>query len=210
MKNVLIIKSSVLDKGSHSSDLADYFAERIMVENSTLKVSHLDVNQAELPQLDAAMVAAMFAAEPTEQQYATKKISENLIEQLFTTDTLLIATPMYNFAIPSKLKNYIDLVARPGKTFSYQENGPVGHLGHLNVIVVMASGGDYTQAPLNQMDQITPYLTTLFNFLGVKSIRFVYAPGMAMQEAEQHKEKAREALAELAGNSGAEESLSHE
>lgn len=33
---------------------------------------------------------------------------------------------MYNFNIPTQLKNYFDLVARAGVTFRYTENGPEG------------------------------------------------------------------------------------
>ncbi|MDI5817550.1 NAD(P)H-dependent oxidoreductase, partial [Salmonella enterica subsp. enterica serovar Cerro] len=34
--------------------------------------------------------------------------------------------PMYNFNIPTQLKNYFDLIARAGITFRYTEKGPEG------------------------------------------------------------------------------------
>jgi FMN-dependent NADH-azoreductase len=41
-------------------------------------------------------------------------------------DLLFIATPMWNFGIPSLLKAWIDLVVRPGRTFNYAKDSVVG------------------------------------------------------------------------------------
>ena len=43
---------------------------------------------------------------------------------------------MYNFNIPTQLKNWIDLVARAGVTFRYTETGPVGLVENTRALVV--------------------------------------------------------------------------
>jgi FMN-dependent NADH-azoreductase len=45
--------------------------------------------------------------------------SDALIDDLLAADTIVIGAPMYNFAISSLLKGWIDQIVRIGKTFSY-------------------------------------------------------------------------------------------
>ena len=47
-------------------------------------------------------------------------LSDTLIDEIRRADTLVISVPMYNFSIPAALKAWIDLVARPGRTFSWR------------------------------------------------------------------------------------------
>jgi len=56
------------------------------------------------------------------------KLSEELIEQLKWVDEILMASPIYNFGVPARLKAWIDQVCRAGITFKYTENGPLGLL----------------------------------------------------------------------------------
>ena len=186
MQKVLIIKSSLMAEASNSSALADDFKAMLAERDPKVEILELDLNQHRLPLLDAEMVAAMYADTPDEGQRQRLAESDALIEQLFAVDTVVLATPMYNFAIPSTLKNYFDLVARVGKTFSYEADGPQGKLTHLKGVVIVASGGDYTQPPYDAYDQVTPYLKTILGFIGVEQLEFVYASNMAQQgEAQQ-------------------------
>ena len=199
MQNLLVIKSSLMQQDSISSGLADYYCDLSKQQNLDVSQQELNLNSTALPVLDAETVAAMYAEQPNENQRVKLAASDELIEQLFSVDTLLLAVPMYNFAIPSKLKNYFDLVARVGKTFNYGDQGPEGKLNHLKVIVIVSSGGDYTQPPYDQFDQVTPYLKTILGFVGVQEIEFVYAPNMAQQgeTKQQSLERARQQLADL-------------
>ena len=95
---------------------------------------------------------------------------------------------MYNFAISSQLKNWIDAIARAGVTFRYTENGPEGLLKGRKVFVACARGGRYRGTPA---DTQTPYLQTVLGFVGLTDVRFVYAEGLNMGE-----EAARQGFAE--------------
>jgi FMN-dependent NADH-azoreductase len=53
-------------------------------------------------------------------------VSDKLTDELLASDLLVIATPTWNVSIPSSLKAWIDLVVRPGKTFSYTNDGVLG------------------------------------------------------------------------------------
>lgn len=56
-------------------------------------------------------------------------------------DVLVLAAPMYNFAIPSSLKSWFDHVLRAGLTFRYAEQGPEGLLQGKRAFVLTAAAG---------------------------------------------------------------------
>ena len=72
-----------------------------------------------------------------------------------------MAVPMHNFAPPSTLKAWIDHIARAGRTFSYSSNGPEGLLKGKRAIVVIASGGMYSNGPAKPLDFTEPSATCL-------------------------------------------------
>jgi hypothetical protein len=46
-------------------------------------------------------------------------LSDQLTDELLASDLLIIASPMWNFGMPSQLKAWIDHIVRPGRTFQY-------------------------------------------------------------------------------------------
>lgn len=104
---------------------------------------------------------------------------------------------MYNFNIPTQLKNWIDLVARAGVTFRYTETGPVGLVENTRALVVSPRGGMHVG---NATDLVTPYMRTVLGFIGIKDVDFIYAEGMGMGPEAQAKgiEQAKEQLETLA------------
>jgi FMN-dependent NADH-azoreductase len=69
-------------------------------------------------------------------------------------------------------------------TFRYTDKGPQGLLTGKKVYVALTRGGLYRNTP---NDTQTPYLQTVFGFLGMTDVQFVYAEGLAMgAEAEQN------------------------
>jgi FMN-dependent NADH-azoreductase len=91
-------------------------------------------------------------------------IARPLIEELLAADVLLIATPMYNFTIPSTLKAWIDQVSFPWL--------PVAGL---TVIVATARGGAYGPGtPRERYDYQEPYLRAYFETLGITDVHFLH------------------------------------
>jgi len=83
-------------------------------------------------------------------------LSDKLTDELLGSDLLVIATPTWNFSIPSSLKAWIDLVVRPGKTFSYTNDGVLGLAKGKKAILVLASGGVFTEGPWNHGTSWSP------------------------------------------------------
>ncbi|MDX3775238.1 NAD(P)H-dependent oxidoreductase [Chromatiaceae bacterium AAb-1] len=199
MKTVLFINSSIRGADSHSAQLAQQFLAGLP-ENS-YKLNTIDLGKNSLDHLDMnEMVAWMTPAEQrTAEQQALAAISDNIIEQIKAADVILVGVPMYNFAIPSQLKAFLDRVARAGVTFKYTEQGAVGLLENKPVVILAARGGLYQGTPA---DSQTPFLTTFFNFVGLSDLHFVYAEGLAMGEEAVTKAltAAKASLAELSSN----------
>ena len=194
MSRVLALKSSILGDYSQSTKLVENFIKN--VDQDKLTVRDLAANP--LPVLDFSVATALRATEDlSQEQQAVVNLSDSLIEEIKAADTLIIAAPMYNFSIPTQLKNWIDLIARAGVTFTYTENGVKGLIEGKKAIVVTTRGGIHKDAA---SDSMTPYLRTVLGFIGITNVEFVYAEALNMGEdaAEKGMSEAQTKLAELA------------
>ena len=193
MSRVLALKSSILGDYSQSTKLVEEFIKN--VDQDKLTVRDLAANP--LPVLDFSVATALRATEDLSQdQQAIVDLSDTLIEEIKAADTLVIAAPMYNFTIPTQLKNWIDLIARAGVTFTYTENGVKGLIEGKKAIVVTTRGGIHKDAAT---DSVTPYLRTVLGFVGITDVEFVYAEALNMGEDAAAKgiSEAQSQLAEL-------------
>lgn len=116
-------------------------------------------------------------------------LGSQMLEEFLAADVVVIGAPMYNFAISSQLKAWLDRIMVAGKTFHYTANGPEGLAGGKRVIVASSRGGFYGKdSPAAAMDFQEPYLRAAFAFLGIDNVEFVRAEGMAVSE--EHKTNA--------------------
>jgi len=135
-----------------------------------------DVGQALLPQISAQDLVDLHASTDSDRASlaAHTQLSETLIAELKAADTLVIGAPVYNFGVPVSLKQWIDYVARAGKTFRYTADGPVGLTGVKRAFVVVSSGG----TPIGSaMDHVSAHLKTVLGFLGVERVHIIDASG---------------------------------
>jgi FMN-dependent NADH-azoreductase len=176
--NILQINSSIRGDASVSTQLATRLVERMPVaEPISLVVRDLGKNPH--PALDEAAITALFspADKRSPEQVARVAIDDALIAEIQAADVVVLAAPMYNFGVSALLKNWIDAIARSGVTFRYTEKGPEGLLKGKRLYVVLARGGKYRDTPA---DTQVPYLRTVFGFLGITDIEFIYAEGLNM------------------------------
>jgi FMN-dependent NADH-azoreductase len=89
-----------------------------------------------------------------------------------------MATPIWNFGIPSALKAWTDLVERPGRTFRYSDSGVLGLAKDKKAILVMASGGVLTERPWRPWDFVEPYLRQILSFIGILDVQIARVEGM--------------------------------
>ena len=121
--------------------------------------------------------------------------SDQLIQELAAADTVVIGSPMYNFAIPSSLKAWIDQVVRLGKTISYGPNGPQGLLTRKKVVVITSRGSAYEKGTAREaFDFQEPYLRHILGFIGLTDVTFIHAENQAREEAAVFFEDAAERI----------------
>ncbi|WP_147198068.1 FMN-dependent NADH-azoreductase [Pantoea sp. MBD-2R] len=198
MSKVLVLKSSILAGYSQSNQLADHFIAEWKTAHGSDDIVVRDLAANPIPVLDGELVGALRPSDATltPRQQEALDLSNELIAEIQAADTVVITAPMYNFNIPTQLKNYFDLVARAGVTFRYSENGPEGLITGKKVVVISSRGGIHKDTP---SDLLTPYLKLFLGFLGMSDVEFVFAEGIAYgpEVATKAANDAKEALKQI-------------
>ncbi|UXH99888.1 FMN-dependent NADH-azoreductase [Photobacterium sp. TY1-4] len=178
MSNVLVLKSSILGDYSQSNGLIEHLMTSWA--GKTTAIIERDLAANPLPVLDGELAGGLRGGENLNaRQQDALALSDQLIEEIQVSDTLVIGAPMYNFTIPTQLKNWFDLIARAGVTFSYTETGPVGLLTGKKAILVTTRGGMHKEGGT---DHMVPYLKTVLGFIGITDVEVVYGEALAMGE----------------------------
>lgn len=165
-------------RNSVSRRLTEKFVETWKKENPGQEVISRDLATTELPLItDEWMLAAHSdPAKLTPAQRETLAVSDELIDELFAADTVVIGAPMYNFTVPAPLKAWIDQVVRAGRTVLWGANGAAGTLTGKKVVVLTSRGGSYRPGTRTaQYDYQEPYLRHILGFIGLKDVTFIHA-----------------------------------
>jgi FMN-dependent NADH-azoreductase len=184
MSTLLVITSSLGGATSQSSRLADRYVERLKASDPELTVVRRDLSRDPVAPLDGARLQAFGTAPGDRSPEQARMVAESdaLIGELKAADVVLIASPMYNFGVPSQLKNWFDQVARAGITFRYTATGPEGLLGGRRAVLVTTRGGRHRGLP---HDHVVPYVETMLRFIGIGAPEVVYAEGLAISADER-------------------------
>ncbi len=183
---LLHIDSSILGEHSASRTLGAAVVAARKAADPTLEVTYRDLAASPLPHLSAGSLAS---ADPAEAAAAAQ-----VMQEFLEADVVVIGAPMYNFAIPSTLKAWIDRLAVAGKTFRYNAQGMAEGLAGGKQVVVASSRGGFHQS--SGMDFQEPYLRHMFGFMGIDDVAFVRAEGLAVSP-EQRAASLRDALASI-------------
>ena len=199
MATLLYITVSPRGNHSISRQLGNAAVEAWKKKNPTGRIIERDLSKTALTFVDLDWIGGAFAPPEyhTENHKKALAISDELVSELVEADEIVLATPMFNFAIPASLKAWIDHVVRAGKTFRYNAEGrPEGLLAGKNkkVLAIIASGGAYSERTgMTALDHESPYLRFILGFMGITDIRFVQAGGTG--EVMQGRKSADEFLA---------------
>lgn len=197
MSRILVLKSSILGDYSQSGKLVDFFVQQWHEAYPNDSFTVRDLANPTLPELDGEVIGGFSAGDKplTPHQQKTLALSDELIAELKSHDTIIISAPMYNFNIPTQLKIYFDLVARAGQTFRYTSEGSEGLVTGKKAIVISSRGGIHADTPT---DLITPYLKLFLAFIGITDVEFVLAEGFAYgpEAAEKAAQESRVAVAQ--------------
>ncbi|MHC4532909.1 MAG: FMN-dependent NADH-azoreductase [Planctomycetota bacterium] len=179
MSRLLYIQASPRGQRSHSIAVTDAFIEAYEQKHPDDEIVILNVFDESIPNFDGLAVQAKYTilhGKPHSQaEQEVWKDVEQVIEQFTSADKYVLAVPMWNFSIPYRLKQYIDLLVQPGYTFSYSEDtGYQGLVSGKPMLAVFARGGEYPPgSEAEVVDLQTRYIELIFGFMGFKDIRSV-------------------------------------
>jgi len=117
MSKLLYIQASPRGQRSHSVTVTDAFIDAYEKKHPDDEVEILNVFDESLPNFDELTVQAKYTilhgkSHSQIEQDLWKNI-EKVIEQFTSVDKYVLATPMWNFGIPYRLKQYIDILFSP-------------------------------------------------------------------------------------------------
>jgi FMN-dependent NADH-azoreductase len=164
---------------SESAAGARVFLERFRQARRDWDIDVLDLWQERLPEFRGAIMEAKYARMNgqafTDAQRDAFAEAERLAQRFALADRVLISTPMWNFGIPYKLKQWFDLIIQPGLTFRFDPSqGYLPLVKDRPTVVIVASGSDFvTGMNRGRIDMATPYLREALRFIGVTEVRFV-------------------------------------
>jgi FMN-dependent NADH-azoreductase len=183
MKNILVIESSARGSGSVSNKLTQVIVDKLKAANPSVNVKTHNLGKEPFPHLDESRLSSFFSPpeKHTPHEKETLQLSDRAISELMEADAIVIGVPIYNFAIPTALKTWIDYTARAGVTFKYGATGsPEGLVKGKKVYLAVASGGVYSEGPMKAFDFAEPYLRAALGFLGMSDISTFRAEGTSI------------------------------
>jgi FMN-dependent NADH-azoreductase len=188
--NVLHIQSSPRGNKSNSIALTNAFLSASRKVLPAINEDVLNVWDENLPEFDTASIGAKYKAinhQPmTDAESRTWNRIQELIGRFQRANRMVLGLPMWNFSIPYKLKQLIDLTAQRNYLFTYdgKEYGPL--LDIPKALVVYTRGSTYREnTPIPpSFDHQAPYIDFWLRMIGVREIRSVVVDGVFQDDAQ--------------------------
>ena len=208
MSTILYIKASPREERSYCAAVAEAFLDSCTRLHPEEVVKRLDLFKRSLPPFDLAAATAKYKImhgkghSPADREIWDEVVA--LIQEFKAADKYVFAVPMWNFSIPYRLKQYIDIIVQPGLTFSVDEKGNYGGLvTGKPVFVAYSRGGRYEPgSAAESFDLQRKYVELILRFIGFEEIlSIVVEPTLAAgpDTAGQKRLAAIDAAKKMAG-----------
>ena len=202
MATVLHIRATATAELSYSLRAAEAFLESYLESHPGDTVDTLDLARETVPEFLGLVARGKYrilhGEAHTEEEADAWRAVEAEIERFKNADKLVISSPMWNFGIPYRLKQYVDVIVQPGYTFAYSpEKGYTGLVTGRPAILILARGGEYqpgTEAAA--FDFQRPYLETILGFIGFTDVSTIVVEPTLQGGPEVAEQKLAEAITE--------------
>lgn len=182
MAKLLYVECSPRKAKSASIEVCRVFLDAYAAAQPGDEVDTYDIWAMDLPAFgeDAlnAKYAGLYGTGRTPEQNAAWAQLEALAAPFLAADKLLFAVPLWNFSIPYRLKQLIDLISQKDILFAFDQNGFTGLMKAKSAAVVYARGLDYsptsTWTPGESYDFQKPYMEAWLRFIGVTEISAIF------------------------------------
>ena len=183
---LLYIEASPRKENSCSSRVANAFVEAYQAAHPDDEIEHLPLFDIDLPNFSGeganqkmAQIVDMISGGDGIEITGEWAGVVREVERLRSADKVVVSSPMWNFSIPYRLKQYIDIVCQPGLSFYVNEQGQyIGTITDKPIQFILASGSPYeVRFPLEsdgtKTDFQRVYLEHIARFIGFEDIRFL-------------------------------------
>ncbi|WP_127593869.1 FMN-dependent NADH-azoreductase [Paenibacillus lautus] len=205
MERVLVINAHprVRSEKSLSLQVLEHFVSKYAAQNPASLIEQIDLYREDVPAIDTSLLNGwekLESGEPlTEGEEKVMGRMAEILQQFKGASKYVIAMPLHNFNIPSKLKDYMDNIIVPKETFRYTESGSEGLLTDgRSIVVIQGSDGIYTENDwYREVEYSHKYLKSMFEFLGITDYEIIRAQGRAMLDVKDILDTSRLAAAEV-------------
>jgi FMN-dependent NADH-azoreductase len=181
MSKVLIVKAHPLATGaSRSLKILERFVTTYQTAHPEDEIQWLDVYQDDMPEIDRPLMTAWQQLRSgadfstlSDEQKAKIAHFDALTQLYIDTDKFVIANPLWNLSVPTRLKAWIDTVMVAGKTFKYTANGPQPLVHGKTAVHIQSAGGVYSGN-----DFATQYVNSVLHFAGVEEVTKIGIEGI--------------------------------
>lgn len=181
MSKLLVVRAHPLTtKESRSMLVTDAFVRAYRTHHPEDHIEDMNVYSILVPEIDSDLLNAwgdlekgtrFYSLTPAQQQKVT--LFNALTDSFLDHDKIVVANPLWNLSVPTRLKAWLDTITVAGKTFRYTETGSEGMVEGKKVLHIQANGGVYSGS-----DPASQYVKTLFSFLGVQDYLQLFVEGM--------------------------------
>ncbi len=181
--NILYLSCSWRGSSSQSNRLSRAVVDRLLKIHPGATLAARSLVEKPVPHVDHAFADALVSLENIVSDVGSLALSDELIDELRAATHVVIGTPVHNYTVPSVLKAWVDHVVRAGHTFNPTPAGKIGLLADRPVYIALASAGFFTDRPDRQPDFIRPYLSAVFETMGISDLHFLAIEGTVFGEA---------------------------
>ena len=179
MTKILHVSCSPRGQAAESHRLAQKIIAFLLQKEPTAVVVNRVIGGGAISHVDENYAISQQSSADVSQEGSIAR-SEELIQEIESSDFVVIGTPMHNFTVPSALKAWIDHVVRVRRTFNSTKEGYVGRLRDRPVFVAVSSGGKYSGERARQPDFLTAYLRAILGIIGLHNLTVFSIEGTAL------------------------------
>ena len=181
MARVLVVRAHPFDSSvSRSMKVLDAFLEEYKALNPYDRIKDMNLYEVAIPEIDRDLLTAgkelskgVLFDQLTSRQQEKVTLFNHYTDDFVSMDKIIIANPLWNMHVPSRLKTWIDTITVAGQTFRYTESGAVGMVPDKKLLHIQANGGIFDGS-----DPASQYIKSIFHFLGVEEISQLFVEGM--------------------------------
>ncbi|WP_298287798.1 NAD(P)H-dependent oxidoreductase [Novosphingobium sp.] len=157
---------------------SDMVARRLIERLAVAEVEALDLASTALPTFDGTTIEGRYdLIEGREVRAEVVEAWEGIgrtVEHFLSFDTYVFSVPMWNFGVPWRLKQYIDVLTQPGLAFTADATGVTGLAAGRRAILVCSGALDIRPGqPGAELDFQTAFMKAWLGFIGITDVHEV-------------------------------------